>query len=89
MLVTDLGVRAGRLSRTTAIALVRERVRRAEIGLELLERHYPEAVASKLPAEALAVPVQGWRRFSTRKYGPGPMCRDAGVHNVDDHEWCR
>lgn len=41
----------------TAIALVRERVRRAEIGLELLERHYPEAVASKLPAEGLAVPV--------------------------------
>lgn len=41
----------------TAISLARERVRRAQIGLELLARHYPEAVMSKLPADDLAVPV--------------------------------
>ncbi|WP_115944813.1 U32 family peptidase [Amycolatopsis thermalba] len=40
----------------TAIALVRERVRRAEIGLELLHRHAPDAVGSTLPAAGLAVP---------------------------------
>jgi hypothetical protein len=31
----------------TAIALGRERVRRAEIGLSMLERYYPEATATK------------------------------------------
>jgi hypothetical protein len=41
----------------TAIALGRERVRRAELGLELLARYYPEAVASKPGAADLAVPV--------------------------------
>jgi hypothetical protein len=40
-----------------AIALGRERVRRAQIGLEFLDRLLPEAVMSKLPAEGLAVPV--------------------------------
>jgi len=39
-----------------AVALGRERVRRAEIGLELLNRLYPEAVTSALPAAGLAVP---------------------------------
>ncbi|AIJ26971.1 U32 family peptidase [Amycolatopsis methanolica] len=42
---------------STAVALVRERVRRAEIGLELLHRHAPQAVGSALPAADLAVPA--------------------------------
>jgi Peptidase family U32 len=41
----------------TVIALSRERVRRAEIGLDLLQRYYPEAVQSELAARGLAVPV--------------------------------
>jgi hypothetical protein len=43
----------------TAIALGRERVRRARIGLDLLARYAPDAVASTLPAEGLAVPEPG------------------------------
>src|SRR5947209_10890048 len=41
----------------TAVALSRERVRRAKLGLELLRRYYPEATASTLPAAGLAVPL--------------------------------
>ncbi|HLW58883.1 MAG TPA: U32 family peptidase [bacterium] len=41
----------------TAIALSRERVRRAKLGLDLLRRYAPEAVESRLPAAGLAVPV--------------------------------
>jgi len=41
----------------TAVALGRERVRRAEIGLGMLRRYAPEAVTSKLGADGLAVPV--------------------------------
>jgi hypothetical protein len=41
----------------TAIALSRERVRRARLGLELLARSGYEAVASELGAAGLAVPV--------------------------------
>ncbi|HVV09618.1 U32 family peptidase [Amycolatopsis sp.] len=40
----------------TAVALSRERVRRAEIGLELLQCYAPGAIGSKLPAAGLAVP---------------------------------
>ena len=40
----------------TVIALSRERVRRAEIGLSHLRRYYPEALTSELGAEGLAVP---------------------------------
>ncbi len=40
----------------TAIALSRERVRRAEIGLDHLRRYYPEAVTSERGAAGLAVP---------------------------------
>ena len=40
----------------TAIALCRERVRRAEIGLDHLRRYYPEAVTSARGAPGLAVP---------------------------------
>ena len=39
-----------------AVALSRERVRRAEIGLDLLRRFYPDAVGSKLGATGLALP---------------------------------
>ncbi|MFD0489194.1 U32 family peptidase [Saccharopolyspora erythraea] len=41
---------------STAVALARERVRRAQIGLGLLDRYAPEAKASPLPADDLAVP---------------------------------
>ncbi|MGP4018978.1 U32 family peptidase [Saccharopolyspora sp. 5N708] len=43
----------------TAIALGRERVRRAQIGLDMLRRYAPDAKASTLPAEGLAVPTSG------------------------------
>lgn len=40
----------------TVVALSRERVRRARLGLELLEREYAEAVTSELGAAGLALP---------------------------------
>jgi hypothetical protein len=43
----------------TAVALSRERVRRAEIGLDFLARYGPDAVGSTLPAPDLAVPDPG------------------------------
>lgn len=42
----------------TAVALTRERVRRARLGIDLLQRYYPEATTSTLCASGLAVPVQ-------------------------------
>jgi hypothetical protein len=42
----------------TAVGLTRERVRRAKLGLNILDRYYPDAVGSTLPAEGLAVPVK-------------------------------
>jgi hypothetical protein len=41
----------------TAIALTRERVRRARIGLDMLRRYYPEATTSALGAAGLALPA--------------------------------
>lgn len=41
----------------TAIALSRERVRRAALGLQILKRYYPQAVTSGPGAAGLAVPV--------------------------------
>ncbi len=41
----------------SVIALSKERVRRAEIGLDLLRRYYPEATQSELGAAGLALPV--------------------------------
>jgi hypothetical protein len=38
------------------VAYTRERVRRAEIGLDHLRRYYPDATTSELGAEGLAVP---------------------------------
>ncbi|MFC7340249.1 U32 family peptidase [Saccharopolyspora griseoalba] len=40
----------------TAVALGKERVRRAQLGLGLLRRYSPEAVTSELGAEGLALP---------------------------------
>lgn len=40
----------------TAVALCKERVRRAEIGMELLRRYAPDAVGSSHPLAELAVP---------------------------------
>lgn len=42
---------------STAIAMARERVHRARIAVEMLERYYPEAVASPRGAVGLGVPV--------------------------------
>ena len=41
----------------TVVALTRERVRRASIGLALLREYYPEASTSELGAAGLAIPV--------------------------------
>lgn len=41
---------------SVAVALSRERVRRARLGLELLHRAYPEATTSELGAAGLALP---------------------------------
>ncbi|WP_174520728.1 hypothetical protein [Alicyclobacillus shizuokensis] len=41
----------------TAVALTRERVRRAAIGLELLKRYAPSAIDSELGAAGLGIPV--------------------------------
>lgn len=40
----------------TAVALTRERVRRAKLGLDTLRRYYPEATASAQGAAGLAIP---------------------------------
>lgn len=41
----------------TAVALSRERVRRAEIGLDHLRRYYPAATTSELGAPGLGIPI--------------------------------
>src|SRR5207253_4197357 len=41
---------------STVIALSRERVRRTEIGLEMIARYCPEAAMSPLKAKSLGVP---------------------------------
>ncbi|GAB2751805.1 hypothetical protein GCM10027174_28400 [Salinifilum aidingensis] len=43
----------------TAVALSRERVRRARIGLDLLHRYAPDSTQSPLPAGGAAVPSTG------------------------------
>lgn len=42
----------------TAVALSRERVRRARLGVDLLKRYYPEASISKPGAAGLAIPMR-------------------------------
>ncbi len=44
----------------TVVALSRERVRRAEIGLDHLRRYYPQGVTSKPGAVGLGVPKLNW-----------------------------
>lgn len=41
----------------TALALTRERVRRAKLGLDMIARYAPEATASRCGAAGLAIPV--------------------------------
>ncbi|MBO0780195.1 MAG: U32 family peptidase [Ktedonobacteraceae bacterium] len=48
---------AGKHIDNVSIALSRERVRRARIGLDLLNRYYPDAIASQPGAAGLALPV--------------------------------
>ncbi len=48
---------AGTHIEAVSIALTRERVRRARLGLDLLQRYYPEATASLPGASGLAVPA--------------------------------
>jgi Peptidase family U32 len=47
----------GKHLESVSIALSRERVRRARIGLDLLARYYPDAVQSTSGAVGLAIPV--------------------------------
>jgi hypothetical protein len=47
----------GKHIESVALALSRERVRRAKIGLDLLARYYPDAIESKPGAAGLAIPV--------------------------------
>ncbi len=42
----------------TAVALSRERVHRAKLGLDILQRYYPDAVMSQLGAQGLALPYR-------------------------------
>jgi hypothetical protein len=42
----------------TAVALVRERVHRAGVALELIRRYYPEAITSPRGAVDLGIPVK-------------------------------
>ena len=46
----------------SAVALARERVRRAEIALGLIERYAPEAAMTVGPADDLGIPAAGWGR---------------------------
>jgi hypothetical protein len=50
---------AGTHLEATTVALSRERVRRARLGLELLERSGYQATTSELGADGLAIPVPG------------------------------
>ncbi|HEY1369621.1 MAG TPA: U32 family peptidase [Gaiellaceae bacterium] len=47
---------------STVVALSRERVRRARLGMELLARAYPEATTSELGASGLVVPEPGYAK---------------------------
>jgi hypothetical protein len=47
----------GKHLESVSIALSRERVRRARIGLDLLARYYPDAVQSTAGAVGLAIPI--------------------------------
>jgi len=46
---------SGKQWESTNISLAQERVRRAAIGIQMIERYYPEAITSKLGAEGLGI----------------------------------
>lgn len=46
---------SGKQWESTNVSLVKERVHRAALGLQMIERYYPEAKTSKLGAEGLGV----------------------------------
>ncbi|MEH7237581.1 U32 family peptidase [Bacillus sp. JJ1562] len=46
---------SGKQWESTNISLVQERVRRASIGIQMIERYYPEAITSELGAEGLGI----------------------------------
>ncbi|WP_257350086.1 U32 family peptidase [Pseudalkalibacillus decolorationis] len=48
---------SGKHLESTNMDLCRERVHRAVLGTQMIERYYPEAVTSKLGAEGLGIPV--------------------------------
>ncbi|PMC35780.1 hypothetical protein CJ195_18560 [Bacillus sp. UMB0899] len=47
---------SGKQWENTNISLVQERVHRASLGIQMIERYYPEAKTSKLGAEGLGIP---------------------------------
>lgn len=47
---------SGKQWEATNISLVQERVRRAAIGVQMIERYYPDAKTSKLGAKGLGIP---------------------------------
>lgn len=47
---------SGKQWESTNISLVKERVRRASLGVQMIERYYPDAKTSKLGAEGLGIP---------------------------------
>ncbi|KKI92061.1 hypothetical protein WQ54_11510 [Bacillus sp. SA1-12] len=47
---------SGKQWEATNISLVKERVHRASLGVQMIERYYPDAKTSKLGAEGLGVP---------------------------------
>jgi len=47
---------SGKQWEATNISLVQERVHRASLGVQMIERYYPEAKTSKLGAEGLGIP---------------------------------
>lgn len=48
---------SGKQWEATNITLCRERVHRALLGMQMIERYYPDAITSKLGAEDLGIPV--------------------------------
>ncbi|MEH7224713.1 U32 family peptidase [Bacillus sp. JJ1566] len=47
---------SGKQWESTNISLVKERVRRAALGIQMIERYYPDAITSKLGAKGLGIP---------------------------------
>ncbi|CUU54878.1 Peptidase family U32 [Parafrankia irregularis] len=73
---------AGTHLTATAIALGRERVRRAEIGLELLHRYAPDlaSAGSVLPAADLAVPAPTTEATTAPTSQPVPTTEPSSTH---------